>query len=315
MNKILKFIKGKTKLKQIKNYYEYKKAQKYFNFKGSDKDYLVNLGKFRLKKIMNLDNPKTFNEKVNWLKLYDKNQLYPILADKYLVKFYISKTIGEQYVIKTLQVYDRADDIDFSILPSKFVLKCNHDSGSVIIVRDKNQINEDVIKKKLNKKLDVTYSDTNKEWVYSKINRKIICEEYLEQEGSDSLTDYKFYCFNGEPKFLYVSKGLENHSTATISFYDMKMNLLPFHRPDFKQNKEGECRPKNWEEMIQIARKLSNGIPFVRVDLYSIQNKIYFSEFTFFPCGGFMRFVPDRWDLLIGNMLELPKNLTDEHDK
>ena len=154
--------------------------------------------------------------------------------------------------------------------------------------------------------MDTSYSSLNREHAYEKIEKKILCEKYLEQNGqSNGLTDYKFYCFNGKARFLYISKGLENHETATVSFYDLEMNLLPFRREDYKANSSKEEIPKNWCEMIKIANKLSSGFAFVRIDLYSINNNIYFSEYTFTPCAGFMKFDPPKYDYIVGEMLDL----------
>ncbi|MCR4960383.1 MAG: glycosyl transferase [Lachnospiraceae bacterium] len=278
-----------------------------FHKNESDYDAVSKLYRSRLGKIPNLENPQTFNEKINWLKLYYHDPRYTILSDKYLVKDYISKTLGEQYIIPTLGVWDSFDEIDFDKLPDSFVLKCNHDSGSIAIVRNKANLNLEKLRKKFSKGLKRDYSITNRQWCYKNIDRKIIAEKYMGALNED-LTDYKFFCFNGEPLYLYISTGLEDHSTARISFYNMDLTPAPFYRNDFKPFDESPQFPKHLEEMKEIAGKLSSGIPFVRVDLYEIDDRIYFSEMTFYPCAGYLPFEPEEWDLELGKLLTLPED-------
>ena len=262
-------------------------------------------------KKLNLKNPKTFNEKMQWIKLYDRNPLYVKLVDKYLVKKYVEETLGENYVIKNLGVWDDADKIDFESLPNQFVLKCNHDSGSVIICRDKSKLNIETVKKKLNKTLKHSGYWFGREWPYKDIVPKIIAEEYIEDETDNiGLTDYKFFCFNGVPKLIYVSVGLENHSTAHISFYDMNGRKMPFHRNDFTPIEENLILPSSFEKMKEVAKQLAGAIkaPFVRIDLYPVKGKIYFSEVTFFPCNGTLPFEPKEWDEKLGEWIRLNDN-------
>lgn len=258
-------------------------------------------------KKLDLHDPKTFNEKLQWLKLYDRNPKYVELVDKQAVKSYIAEQIGEQYVIPTLGTWDSVAQIDKDALPEQFVLKCNHDSGSVVICRDKNSFDWTKAEDKLSKKLRNGMFGFGREWPYKNVKPCIMAEAYMEDETQkNGLTDYKFYCFNGEPKFLYVSKGLEDHSTASISFMNMDWTMAPFRRMDFAPLEECPPKPKNYDLMVQFAKHLSKGIPFLRVDVYEICGNLYFSELTFYPSSGFTPFVPEEWDETIGSWIELP---------
>lgn len=273
-----------------------------------DRVYLKMLFRFRTGKRLDLKCPKTFNEKLQWLKLYDRKPEYTTMVDKYAVKEYVSEKIGEKHIIPTLGAWDAFDDIDFSLLPDQFVLKCTHDSGGLVICRDKNKLDIDVAKKKINKALKNNYFWAGREWPYKNVKPRIIAEKYLEESGAESaeiagLTDYKFYCFNGIPKYLYVSKGLEDHSTAKISFLTLDWQFAPFKRLDFAGFDSLPPKPTKLDEMIQIARKLADGKKFLRVDLYQVDNEIYFSELTFTPCGGLMPCDPKEWDRKLGDML------------
>lgn len=252
----------------------------------------------------NFRSPKTFNEKLQWLKVNNRKDIYTTMVDKYRVKKYVSDIIGEEYVIPTLGVWDSPEEIDFSVLPNEFVLKWNHDSGSVIICRNKNKLNKEAIIKKLDEFKSHNGYWYGREWPYKNVVPCIIAEQYLEN-GKEGLVDYKFYCFNGEPQFLYVSKGLDNHETASISFLTMEWEFAPYKRNDFKAFEEVPQKPSKFMEMIEIARALSKGHDFIRVDLYQVEEKVYFSELTFYPCAGYMRFSNPEHDLEVGEMLEL----------
>ena len=254
-------------------------------------------------KWLNLKNPQTFNEKLQWLKLYDRKPEYTMMVDKYRVREYIAKTIGEEYLIPLLGVWEDPEDIDFDALPDQFVLKPNHASGNVVICRDKRNLCQKETRKLTKNWLKREYYWSSREWPYKNIKPKIIAEELI----ADQIVDYKFYCFNGEPKCLYLSKGLEDHATASISFFDLELKRLPFYRSDFRPFTDEPEKPENFAQMIEIARKLSEGIAFVRVDLYSVAGKIYFSELTFYPCSGYMPFEPEEWDYKLGEWIELPK--------
>ena len=235
-----------------------------------------------------------------------------MLVDKYEAKSLVADSIGESHIIPTLGIWDRFEDIDFSILPNQFVLKCTHDSGGLVICRDKKNFNKKSAKKKINKCLKHNFYYGQREWAYKNIKPRIIAEKYMEDEtakklGNLGLTDYKFFCFNGEPEFVYVSCGLENHETAQISFLTMNWEKAPFGRSDYLEFEVLPPKPAKFDEMVKIAKSLSSGHPFLRVDLYEINNKVYFSELTFSPCGGFMPFVPEEWDAKLGEMVNIRK--------
>ncbi len=255
---------------------------------------------------LNLDNPQTFNEKLQWLKLYDRNPQYTILADKYKIKEWIETNIGKQYVIPLLGVYHHFDEINFDKLPNQFVLKCNHDCGSVIICKDKNTFDKASAKVKLEEHLKMDFFIPYREWCYKNIPRRIICEKYMQNETDSELTDYKFFCFNGVPRFLYVSYNLSNWNEAFINYMNLDWTPAPFHRPDFQEFKEIPPKPSKFEEMIELSKQIAKEFTFVRVDLFQIDNQIYVSELTFYPGAGIDKFIPEGWDRKIGDLLQLP---------
>lgn len=254
---------------------------------------------------LDLQHPKTFNEKLQWLKLYDHNPLYTTLVDKLFVKKWVSETIGEKYVIPTLAVFDSADTINIDNLPNQFVLKCTHDSGSTCICTDKGNFNLEAAKKRLSLCLNTNFYLKHREWPYKNATRKIIAESYIGDsiEGKP-VTDYKFFCFNGIPKLMYVSSdGLES---PTTDFFDMNYNHMPIR---LKDPNSGFLppKPKEFEEMKEIARLLSKGIPHVRVDLYCHNGNVFFGEMTFFHNAGLTPFSPVDWNIKVGDWIHLPK--------
>ena len=271
-----------------------------------DKAYLRYMYKANFGKKLNLKNPQTFNEKLQWLKLFDRKEEYVKIVDKFEVKEYISEKIGEEYIIPTIGVWNEFDEIDFDLLPDQFVLKCTHDSGSVVICRDKSKFDIDAAKKKLTKKLKSSLFWQAREWPYKNVKPRIIAEKYMEDNSTGELRDYKFYSFNGEPKLLYISQGLSNHETARISYLTLDWEKAPFKRNDFRDFDELPPKPANFELMIDFCRKLSNDIPFLRVDFYDINGKLYFGELTFFPGAGFTVLEPAEWDEKMGEWIKLP---------
>lgn len=261
-----------------------------------------------------LNNPKSFSEKLQWLKLYDRRPEYVTMVDKYAVKDYVSQKIGAQYVIPLLGVWKKAEDIDFESLPNQFVLKTTHGGGStgVVICRDKNTFDKKNAIYKLNKSLEQDIYSTNGEWPYKNVSRYVIAEKYIEETTSDSrklsgdLSDYKFFCFNGKPEFCQVIR--ERHVKETIDFYNMDWSHQEFVglNPVAHNGLNPVARPENFELMKNLCQKLAKDIPFVRVDLYSIGSKVYFGELTFYPASGFGVFRPDIWNIKFGNMIELP---------
>lgn len=271
-----------------------------------DKLYIRLFYKLEFNKKLNLKDVKTFNEKLQWLKIHDRKSEYTKLVDKYKVKEYVGNKIGVEYIIPTLGVWDKFQDINFSLLPNQFVLKCTHDSGGLIICRDKNSFNIKENKKKIEKLLRRNFYYSGREWPYKNVKPRIIAEKYMVDESNKELKDYKFFCFNGKVKFFKVDfdRFIEHHA----NYYDTNLNLLPFGEvicpPDFNRKIE---IPNNINEMINLAEKLAKDIPFVRVDFYNVNGKIYFGEMTFYPAAGFGKFEPEEWDKKIGDMLELPK--------
>lgn len=264
--------------------------------------------KYRLlmKKKINLKEPKTFNEKLNWIKLYYRKPIMTTMADKYEVKQYVSDIIGSEYVIPTIAIYDKWDDIDFDSLKAPFVLKTTHSSGVIKIVKDKESLDYETTKKKFNKSLKENYFYSCREWPYKNIKPRIIVEQFIKDSKEDNLPVYKFFCFNGEP---YLVQTIKNDKTfyETIDYFNMDWKLLKI-KQNFENSDVPLDRPINFEEMKALASKLSKGFPFVRVDLYSVDNKIYFSEFTFFSDAAYQRFYPDEWDLILGEKIVLPNN-------
>ncbi len=257
-------------------------------------------------KKLNLKNPKTFNEKLQWLKLYDRNPEYCRLVDKYDVKKYISDTIGDEFIIPTLGVWDHFEDIDFDTLPDRFVLKCTHDSGSVVLCKDKKSFDIDGARKKLTRKLGMNLFWHGREWPYKNLKPRIIAEQYMECDNGEELIDYKFFCFGGDPKFVYVSQGLSNHATASLSYLWMDWTRAPFYRGDFPQFDQLPEKPKTYDKMVEFAKSLSKEYPFARVDFYEINGNLYFGEITFYPGSGFTIYEPDGWDAKMGDWITLP---------
>lgn len=253
---------------------------------------------------LDLENPKTFNEKIQWRILKDKKDIYTKLADKYLVREYVKEKIGEKYLIKLLGVYKKAEDIDYDKLPDKFVLKCNHDSGSVIICKDKKTFNKKEANKKLNFFLKRNFYHMTREWHYKNIKPLIICEEFLEEKGK-SVDDYKIYAFNKKNKessfFIQIEE--DRFGDHRRGIYTENWELLPVKRT-LEYPKKG-IKPKNLDLMLTLSKKLTEEFEFVRVDFYECNGSIYFGELTFTPAGGTGKFTPDEWDYKLGEMWEI----------
>lgn len=270
--------------------------------------------KYRFKKRVgyscNLKNPKSFNEKIQWIKLYDRNPIYPKLIDKLEVKKTVSEILGNEYVIPTLYGgYSRFVDIPFDKLPNQFVIKCNHDAASVIVCKDKNKFDYEKAKKKIERALHANYYHSDgKQWGYKNIKPQVFVEKYMQDGNNEDLRDYKFMMFNGECKCVFVCA--DRNSGLKVNFYDVNWNLLPFTR--HYPNTDYEIpKPQNLEKMLEIAKKLVSVMenPFVRIDLYDINDNIYFGEYTFYPGGGFEEFSPLEWDYKIGEWLDISKNM------
>lgn len=255
----------------------------------------------------NLRNPQTFNEKLQWLKLNCHNPQYTQLVDKFSVKDYVASIIGEQYIIPTLGVWDKFEQIDFDKLPNQFVLKCTHDSGGLVICKDKKSFDLDFAKKKIKKSLETDYYYLGFEWPYKDVKHRIIAEKYMEDSETGEMRDYKFYVFNGEVKILKLATDRDvNSGEVNMDFYDMDFNHLPFRRGHNNASKT-LSKPSQFELMKQLAEKLAKGIPFVRVDFYEVNGNVFFGEMTFFPASGWVAFEPQEWDYKLGSWLKLPQ--------
>lgn len=256
---------------------------------------------------INWKEPKTFSEKLNWLKLYDRKPVYKYWVDKYEVRNYIEKTIGSKYLIPIYGVWDKYEDINFDELPPSFVLKCTHDSGSVMFIKDKNIMNHEKTRKFFYKRLKVDFFHySGREWVYKGLKPRIIAEKYMNMSNNNGIQNYKIYCFNGEPRFLQIECGLTRNNSTKLDFYDFDLNVMPFFRKDHPRLDSDVIKPRHMDEMIAIAQKLSKDVPFLRVDLYEIEDTIYFSELTFYPGSGYVNFYPQEWNNSIGDYLKLP---------
>lgn len=277
----------------------------------SDKYYLKVVWKQCMGYELDLNNPKTFNEKLQWLKLYDRNPLYTTLVDKLLVKDWVAARIGEEFIIPTLDVFDSVDDIELQSLPNQFVLKCNHDSGNVVICRDKSSFNLKSAKNKLQKSYDFNYYWNSREWPYKKIKKKVFAEELLRQDKQeyniDDIRDYKWFCFNGEPTYCQVIQ--DRNSCETIDFFDINWDHQSFIGLNLNASNAANIikQPQGLNTMISIARTLSKNIPFARIDLYEVNNRVYFGEITLYPMSGFGGFKPVQWDTIFGKMITLHK--------
>lgn len=279
----------------------------------SDKTYLSLSYWLAFHKRLNWRNPQTFSEKIQWLKIYSRDDINRVMSDKYLVKQYIADRIGSEYVIPLLGVWDSEKDIDFDSLPQRFVLKCNHNSGTgMVICRNKDLLNIEQVKEGLRKGLKEDYFPISREYAYKDIPRKIIAEEYMEDAETGELRDYKFFCFDGQPKALFIASGrLKGKESITFDFYDMDFNHLPFTNGHPNSDTPLAC-PKCFQEMKELAAILSKGIPHVRVDFYEVNGKVYFGEFTFSHWGGLMPFKPEKWDYIFGSWIKLPEKQTNE---
>lgn len=270
-----------------------------FSFLFSDKQYLQMMYWLHLGRKLNLKNPKTFNEKLQWLKLYNHKPEYTIMVDKVKAKEYVAKLIGEEHIIPTLGVWDDPDDIDFDALPDQFVLKCNHNSGTgMCICRDKSKLDIEKVKAELRKGLKENYFMRWREWPYKNVPRKILAEKFMVDESGTELKDYKIFCFNGEPRYCQVIS--DRNTDEKIDFYDMHwkrlVGLVGLNDKVHNSEYAIPC-PESFENMKQMASLLAKSIPFSRIDFYEINHQAYFGEITFFPATGFGNFNPREWNV------------------
>ncbi len=275
--------------------------------KWSDIKYLNKKYEVFMGKKLNIEQPRTFNEKLQWLKLYDRKPEYSKMVDKYDAKEYVADKIGEEYIIPTLGVWDRFEDIDFDSLPNQFVLKCTHDSGGLVICKDKSTLDIKKAKEKINKSLKQNFFFKGREWPYKNVKPRIIAEKYMVDSSVNELRDYKFFCFDGQVDCVMVCFDRSSGDTK-FYFFDRTWNLLRYNIRG-KEAPENFTIPKpsNMNEMFDIAEELSKGLPFARVDLYSVSGKTYFGEITFFPASGFDKNLLSETDRHWGSRIDISK--------
>ncbi len=295
----------KTKRKIIKTYQKYFTIQHPETYILSDKSFIKKIYKERMGKEINLSDPKTFCEKQNWLKLYDRKPIYTVMVDKYLAREFVAERIGEDYLVPLLGVWDSADNIDFSLLPDKFVLKCNHNSD-VTICTDKSSLDTEKVRKKLNEQLKIDYYTHKREWAYKNVPRKIICEKFMENTNGESLVDYKLFCFNGIPKFVMVNSNRFGKEGVKVDMYDMQWKHMEMQDGHYPNAGDIFVKPDCFDEMCKLAEILSKDTSSLRVDFNYWDNKLYFGELTFFHSAGLESFMPEKWDEILGSWVNLP---------
>lgn len=275
----------------------------------SDEEYLRRKFKLFFNRELDLDNPKTFCEKLQWLKLYDRKPVYTQMVDKYAVKEYVSKQIGDEYVIPLLGVWDSFDEIDFDILPEQFILKATHNSGGFIVCKNKKTFDYRSAGKMFKKCLQKNYFfEGGREWPYKDVPPRIIAEKYIDTLGKPDSVEYKLTCFDGKVGFVTVCRGIAHTDFEKRSndSFDVDFNHMPWYA--YYQNAKVDIqKPEQWEEMIRLAEILSKDIPEVRIDFYLIDGKVYFGEITFYTWSGFIEFTPPEWDRILGDMITLPQ--------
>ncbi len=281
-----------------------RKIMQYF----PDKLYIAIKYFYHFKKLPNLRFPHTYNEKIQWLKLHDRKPIYNIMVDKYEAKKYISKIIGEEYVIPSYGVWNTFDEINFDELPNSYVLKTTHDCGGVVICKDKAYFNKREARKILNQHLNNNFFYEGREWPYKDVQPRILAESYMENDSTRDLKDYKIFTFNGEPKLLFVAFDRQNKNEETkFNFYDMNFKKLDIENG----HSNSSCiipKPLNLNLMKDIAEKIAkySGLSHLRVDFYEVNGQVYVGELTFYHWSGFIPFEPSNWDNVLGNWITLP---------
>ncbi|WP_051907747.1 ATP-grasp fold amidoligase family protein [Flavimarina sp. Hel_I_48] len=256
-------------------------------------------------KELNLKDPRDFNEKIQWLKVYFKPAILNKLVDKYDVREYVTEKAGKQYLNEVYGVYETVEAIDFAALPKRFVLKATHGYNMNIVVRDKSKLNKEWAKETVAIWLKVNHYNAGMEWAYKDIKPRIIAENFLEEKDKSTINDYKFFCFDGNPMFLTVDFDRGNNHCKF--YYDTEWNKLPFAKKGYSEGENGMDKPPRFEEMVEIAKKLSADFPFVRVDLYNINGEIVFGEMTFYPADGKTEFDPESYNRTLGDYIKLPR--------
>lgn len=270
-----------------------------------DKIFLEICYYLKIGKKLNLKDPIGFNEKLQWIKLYDRNPFYTKLVDKYEVREFVKNRVGEEYLIPLIGVWDKFEDIEFETFPKQFVLKCTHDSGGLVICKNSKNFDYEYAKEKIKKCLKRDFYKLWREWPYKNVSHRIIAERFMEDYVSKELKDYKFYCFDGKVKVMVINSDRQSSESTKGSYFDREFNYLDLQW-GFEDAYVIPEKPEKYEEMVRIAEKLSEGFIEVRVDLYLCNHKIYFGEMTFFDGSGFTKIRPEKWDYKLGSYIKLP---------
>ena len=271
-----------------------------------DERYLKLLYRARIGRPLDLDTPRTFNEKLQWLKIHDRNPLYTTLVDKAEVKPWVAARIGWEHVVPTLGVWDSFDEIDFDALPERFVLKCTHDSGGLAICRDRATFDVVAARKKIERSLSRNYYWSGREWPYKGVRPRVLAEKYLGPVAAGDITDYKFMCFGGSARCAFTCTG-RAEGDLRVDFFDLDWNRLPFER-HYPNSVVPPAAPERLGDMVAFSERLADGLPFVRVDFYEVAGELFFGEMTFYPGSGTEEFDPESWDAELGGWLELPED-------
>lgn len=259
---------------------------------------------------LNLNNPKRYTEKIQWYKLYYHDPLITQCSDKYTVRSYVEKKGLSEYLNELYEVYDDVDDIDFKKLPNSFAIKMTTGSGTNLFISDKSKVDEEKVKIQLKQWMNRSRKSYGREWGYYNCKRRIIVEKLIDRDRNNDLPDYKFFCFDGKVYCLYTMIDYtDNHANGKLGFYDRNFNQLPFRRNDYGEINREISKPINFEKMVEIAEVLSQGFPHVRVDFYNIEGKIIFGEMTFYNASGYTKFIPDKYDFILGDKFRLPEKL------
>ncbi len=267
-----------------------------------DLKFLNKAYKIKFSRKLNIHEPRTFNEKIQWLKLFDTKPIYSKMVDKLESKTIVANKIGKEYVIPTLGVWNSVAEIDFDQLPRQFVLKCTHNSGGVVVVKEKSELDISLINKRFNKMLNRNFYFHSREMPYKNLKPKIIAEELLTEEN---LKDFKFFCFDGIVKFFKVD--FNRFTKHQANYYDRNLKYMDFGEANFPPDPNYHIKmPDKIHDMILLSEELARGFTFIRIDLYCTNDKIYFGEYTFYPASGFGKFTPEEWDRKIGDLINLP---------
>lgn len=273
----------------------------------SDENYAKLIYRAKFGRKLDLNNPETFNEKIQWLKLYDRNPKYSDFVDKYESKNIVKDLVGEEFVVPLLGVYNSFDEIDFDALPDQFVIKTTHDSGGYVIVRDKSKLNIAEARKKIESSQKTNYYKYSREWPYNNIKPRIIVEEYIVGKNGEEMKDFKLFCFNGEFEFGFIISG-RSQKILKMKYFDKDFNFIPVKQGGDKYIlDESIPKPKSFDKMVELTKTLTKGFPFVRMDFIEVDDRLYVGEFTLYHWGGAMPFEPDEWDHKFGEFIKLPK--------